>query len=303
LTRESLGREGNCWAAACQNLTGVDDRGVLRVAPVFSRSDVDAAGDVIAGHAESPMGGNDAALEVINNWRASHAFPLNAFKLTLRRNAYAVSAESQPPLVAQRIKRLPAITDKLQRIRRLKLSQIQDIGGCRAVLHDIKGVYDLRGFYGKSAIRHRLVNENDYLAKPKASGYRSIHLIYEYNSDRSGKHNGLKIEVQLRSRLQHAWATAVETVDFFSQRLKLKSGKGDPRWSRFFALMASVIAKRENAVIVPDTPEDDKARIAELKQLVSEIGALEKLTAYGQVLQLSEPTKLTLSDFLMVLTP
>jgi hypothetical protein len=275
---------------------------MLRVAPAHDRSVVDAAGDVIAGHALPSEGGTDAALEIVNNWRASHSFPLNAFKLTLRRNAYAVSAATQPPLVAQRIKRLPAITDKLKRLLRLKLSAIQDIGGCRAVLHDIKGVYDLRGFYGKSSIRHRLDNENDYLAKPKDSGYRGIHLIYEYKSDRSDLHNGLKIEVQLRTRLQHAWATAVETVGLFSNQ-SLKAGRGDAKWLRFFALMGSVIARRENAVIVPGTPATAEELISELKQLASDIGAREKLNAYGQMLQLSEPTRTTFSDFLLELKP
>ncbi|MBU6438396.1 MAG: hypothetical protein KGQ77_12790, partial [Betaproteobacteria bacterium] len=60
--------------------------------------------------------------------------------------------------------------------------------------------------------------------------------------------NNQKIEVQLRTRLQHAWATAVEIVDAFTgQALKsgLKLNSGDPKWRRFFALMSSVIAIRE----------------------------------------------------------
>ena len=43
------------------------------------------------------------------------------------------------------------------------------------------------------------------------SGYRGVHLIYRYNSDRKTEYNTLLIEMQLRSQLQHAWATAVET--------------------------------------------------------------------------------------------
>ena len=48
---------------------------------------------------------------------------------------------------------------------------------------------------------------------------------------------GLRIEIQIRSRLQHAWATAVETVDAFSgTSLKTTGGSGSEKtdWGRFY---------------------------------------------------------------------
>jgi len=47
--------------------------------------------------------------------------------------------------------------------------------------------------------------------------------------------------MQIRSRVQHAWATAVETVDMFSGQA-LKSSHGDDKWLRFFAVAASEMA-------------------------------------------------------------
>ena len=93
---------------------------------------------------------------------------------------------------------------------------MQDVGGARAVLPTIDEVDELRALYRRSRARHTLANEKDYIRNPKPSGYRGIHLVYRYQSDRSKVYNGLQIELQLRTRTQHAWATAVETVGTFS---------------------------------------------------------------------------------------
>jgi hypothetical protein len=52
----------------------------------------------------------EAALEIINNWRSSHSYPLNTFQMNLRRAATAIDADA---LIAQRIKRLSSISHKL----------------------------------------------------------------------------------------------------------------------------------------------------------------------------------------------
>ena len=65
----------------------------------------------------------------------------------------------------------------------------------------------------------------------------------------------MRIEIQLRSRLQHAWTAAVETMGTASGQA-LKSSEGDEGWLRFFVLMASEIAFSEGFPLVPDTPDD-----------------------------------------------
>ncbi|WP_457767666.1 RelA/SpoT domain-containing protein [Cyanobium sp. ULC082] len=73
----------------------------------------------------------------------------------------------------------------------------------------------------RGALKHKLLRVDNYQAEPKPSGYRGIHLIYRYRSNKSETYNGLLLEVQIRSPLQHAWATAVETVGtFLKQSLK-----------------------------------------------------------------------------------
>ncbi len=69
-----------------------------------------------------------------------------------------------------------------------------------------------------TARSNTLAQKDDYIEHPKESGYHGIHLIYQYRSDKRTDNNSLKIEVQLRSQLQHAWATAVETVGTFVQQ-------------------------------------------------------------------------------------
>jgi hypothetical protein len=119
----------------------------------------------------------------------------------------------------------------------MKLSRIQDIGGCRVVVSSVLEVDELVEYYKRtSRIKHELVREDAYILEPPPSGYRGVHLVYKYISDRRTTWNGLRIEIQLRSGLQHAWATAVETVGTFTQQA-LKSSQGGADWLRFFALI------------------------------------------------------------------
>jgi ppGpp synthetase/RelA/SpoT-type nucleotidyltranferase len=141
------------------------------------------------------------AISIINNWRSSHAYPLNTFQVYLRN----VGRKYEPDvLIAQRIKRLSSIRHKLDRFPRMKPSQMQDLGGCRAIFRDIESVADAMEYYtGTSSVKHQLVSVDDYVGNLKDSGYRGVHLVDRYFSDK-GKtaYNGLKIEIQLRSQFE-----------------------------------------------------------------------------------------------------
>lgn len=245
------------------------------VTPQYKRSEVDRAGRVLV---DSTSSGDqrEEALEVVNNWRSAHAFPLNTFQVGLRDAAWGVGGKF---LIAQRIKRLPSIKSKLERFSTMKLSQMQDIGGCRAVVDTCEKVFAFETAYKRSKRRHRLVHEDNYIAQPRDSGYRGVHLIYRYHSDRKPTFNDLKIEVQLRSVLQHAWATTVETVGTFLQQ-SLKASQGTPAWLRFFCLMGSAIAVREGTVIVPGTPSSEDGLVAEIRRFANELNVKERLEAY-----------------------
>ena len=210
---------------------------------------------------------------VINTWRSSHAGPLNTFRMNLRRRVRGRD------FVVQRLKRLPSIISKLERLPRIRLSQMQDIGGCRAVLRTSDHAYDLALDFVTSRIRHELVRHKNYIEYPRQSGYRSIHLVYEYNSDRSTHWRGLKTEIQIRSLLQHQWATAVETVGTFT-RYDLKSNLGDTIWLRFFALMSAVIAQSEGTPSIPNTPTSRSKVLNEIRECDHLRGISERLAAF-----------------------
>ena len=87
-------------------------------------------------------------------------------------------------LIAQRLKRLSSIDVKLKRNKHMKISQMQDLGGCRAVLRWPGAVEKLVKLYEESKaknphVRPELVKKYDYIRNTKAHRYRSIHLVYK----------------------------------------------------------------------------------------------------------------------------
>ena len=270
------------WATREYSLRDVDNAGVTLVSPV--------ATDVQFGD----------ALEVINNWRACHAFPVNTLRMYLWTQTKKVDRYG---LVAQRLKRLPAISLKLRLIPKLHLSQMQDIGGCRAVVGSIRAVRRLEQLYEDAQFKHRQVHYDDYIKYPRDTGYRGIHLIYRYFSDKNPVYNKQKVELQFRTRLQHAWATAVETVGTFKQQA-LKSGVGDEQWLRFFTLMGAALAAKEKTASVPGTPTNRHELVRELRHYVDELDVIGHLNSYRLILDaVPNPVFRRFPYFLLELKP
>jgi hypothetical protein len=270
------------------------------VDPLYSRTAVRRAGAAFIAPDTDPVAREEARI-VINNWRSAHGFPLNSMQMVLRHRASKVDPDAT---VAQRIKRLPSITQKLVRFQSMELDRMQDIGGCRAVVEDLGRLKDLEALYRTSRSSHRLVRTDDYVwDKPKLSGYRSLHLVYGYQGAKKS-HENLKIEIELRTRMQHAWATALETVYTFTAQA-LKASKGKAAWLRFFALMASEIAHLEGTSPVPGTPDDRQELVNEIRALAKKIQVVDRLRAYGMTLNFTEQNPPQRGDryFVLVLEP
>jgi hypothetical protein len=171
--------------------------------------------------------------------------------------------------------------------------------GCRGVVSTVRDVNDLVGAYLKSDLKHKLHTHDDYMLTPKPTGYRGVHLIYRYFSDKIDTYNTLKIEMQVRSQAQHAWATAVEIVGTFT-RQALKSSQGEDDWLRFFALMGSAIAAMEGTAAVPNTPADLDDLVAELNDAAQRLDAIGRLRAYGTAPQILESPESKKNHFFLL---
>ena len=255
-------------------------KGVEYPVCTISKTRIDRAGyklsHPLASHEQEDI---DGAIDIINNFRAAHNYPLLIFRLDLADKVRRIDVTAT---VAQRLKRLPSIEAKLRRLS-TRLTQMEAIGGCRAVVRSVRMVHRLANKYKRSKMGHQNLHIVDYVKEPRDTGYRGIHLIYAYQSQSKPQYNGLKIEIQLRSRSQHAWATAVETVDAFAQR-SLKDGTADAKWQRFFALMATFIAIREGCNPVPNTPTDPMLLNNEIRSLASELNVIQLLESYKATL-------------------
>ena len=199
----------------------------------YTRTQIKKAGKIFVS-SKATEGEKEQALVLINNWRASHSFPLQIIYTHVKKTA------GDGAIVAQRLKRLYSITQKLYRFPNMSLTAMQDIGGCRVIVDSIDDVFNMVESLRKSRMRHKLKEEYDYIRHPKEDGYRSYHLVYSYNSERNPKYNGLFVEIQIRTHIQHLWATAVETMDTFTGD-PLKIGQGDPDNKQFFILVSKLL--------------------------------------------------------------
>ncbi len=256
----------------------------------YSKERINRAGDILISESSSEEEKN-TAIEILDNWRAIHSYPMHVFKIRLKSKATSVDKNA---FTAQRLKRVPAIINKLKRSYNgrpptMKLSQMQDIGGCRAVLANVSQVRKLyQDYYLKGDLKHKRVGEKDYVENPKQDGYRSIHIIYKYFSDKGKKeYNGLLVEIQIRSKLQHIWATAIETVDFFT-RQAIKSNEGQEEWMEFFRLVSTAFAKMEGCAPVPNTPTDEKELYSQIKKKEAELNVIKKMTGWGAAIRVFE---------------
>lgn len=240
-----------------------------------SRKAIGRAGDILIREELLTEEYNDA-LEKLSNWRASHVYPLLIIHKLLLSRAKKIDKKV---LSAQRLKRVPSIVNKLKRYENMKLHRLQDIGGCRAILSDISQVYDLKNDITKKFSNHLLVKENDYIIEMKDSGYRGIHLIYKYQGKTHTNFNNHLIEIQLRTQLQHAWATSVEILGTYLDE-SLKSSQGSQEVLDFFKKVSLLFSFAEKNATDMNT-ESMKALKQSVIDDIKSLDIITKLKAFS----------------------
>lgn len=244
--------------------------------PNFTKGSLNRAGEVLIDNTAS-LEQRALALSLINHWRACHAYPVNTFQATLRQRLKSVCDNA---LVAQRMKRVPSIIKKLEKNSKMQLARMQDIGGLRAVVNSITEVNKLHLIYTNGSLTHDLLDTDDYIRTPKSSGYRSLHLIYKYKNPTAPEYDGLCIEIQIRTKLQHAWATAVETIGSFLNQA-LKSNEGSEEWLNYFKTVGAAFAIIEESPVSTEFQNMDHGEIfSKCVELEKHLDVRRKLSAF-----------------------
>ena len=207
-----------------------------------SKGQIDRAGRTLrrALTGDEPPPSDDEIVEataVVDAFRRAHRAPMMSARASLRS---CISSEGLAAAeLSQRLKRMPTIVDKLRRLPTMKLSSLQDLGGCRAVFATQEEVRRVQHRCMANSARRNGTEDTvrDYATMPRDSGYRAVHLWTRYR--------GMRVEIQLRTQLQHVWAANVENLTVITGT-DYKSGDGSPevhtwlrRVSRSYALTES----------------------------------------------------------------
>lgn len=221
--------------------------------PGGSKSRVTKAGAAVRAAAE-----DIEDLAVINVWRAAHKPVLNTFQSILRNRTRGTDV-----VVAQRHKRKRTIFGKLRRYPGMELARMDDVAGCRLIFPSISELYEFRDRLHKAKFNHKRKNDvdkYDYIKRPKNTGYRGIHDVYEYDvqSASGAGSKGLLIELQYRTSVQHAWATAVEVIGFITAS-QPKFQEGDQRYETAMLFASEIIARAHEDMrgFLPEMDDED----------------------------------------------
>jgi len=110
-----------------------------------------------------------------------------------------------------------SIIEKLRR-ETIRLSQVQDIAGCRVVVQDV-AAQDSAVAQLKARLPNAVVVDR---RKQPSHGYRAVHII--------ATAKGKPVEIQVRTELQHLWAQLSEKLsDLIDPAIKYGGGTPEAR--------------------------------------------------------------------------
>src|SRR6266571_2240257 len=148
-----------------------------------------------------------------------------------------------------RPKHLYSIYAKM-RAKALDFSEIRDVSGLRVLVEDTKDCYTVLG------VVHNLWTPvpkefDDYISRPKANLYRSLHTAVMLPEGRS-------LEVQIRTREMHREAELGVAAHWrYKEGAKRADGKGDP-FDEKIAWLRQMLAWRDDIVDASDWVEQSK---------------------------------------------
>lgn len=183
-----------------------------------SKTQIDRLGDRLKGgdHTEDD-------LQSLDDYRRSFGEAYQAVIRTIRQRGESPTGRMAKSTVS--------IVEKLRR-ESIRLSQIQDIAGCRIIVVNVvrqdQVVAFLKTDFPEAAVIDRRVSPS--------YGYRAAHIIAEVS--------GKPIEIQVRSSLQHLWAELSEKAsDILDPTIKY--GGGPDSWRTILTVSSKEVAAYE----------------------------------------------------------
>lgn len=257
--------------------------------PPESKSAIKRAGRAISDGTPTPED-----YELVDLWRAAHGYVINTFQAWIKNHIKRKGYEVE---FAQRLKRRNTVVDKLRRRDDsgqpliADVSSMHDFAGCRMIFNNIEELNDFRAYMHSQTIvknvKHVLrypPEKYNYIEHPKSTGYRGIHDVYRHLPRGSEREEGKKpwdnllVEIQYRTRAQHAWATAVEISDLVDGE-RTKFEMNESKRGRFFAIASELIARDHEGIERAFLECSISDLQQELKNLENELGILQRLSA------------------------
>jgi putative GTP pyrophosphokinase len=161
---------------------------------------------------------------MLDDYRLSFGEAYDAVVRTIR-NQLKLEPTGRPA------KSTSSLVEKLHR-ESIRLSQVQDIAGCRVVVGDVakqdQVVASLEAAFAGASVVDRRTNPS--------YGYRAVHVIAQIS--------GKLIEIQVRTALQHLWAEYSEALsDEFDTAIKY--GGGEDRLRQMLTATSATVAELE----------------------------------------------------------
>ncbi len=127
-----------------------------------------------------------------------------------------VGAYSPIEQVTGRVKTISSILEKAQK-KNFELDQfeemIDDIAGIRIICQFVEDIYKVVDIIKKRSDM-RIKREKDYINNMKKSGYRSYHLIVNYDVETLKGKKELQVEIQIRTLAMNFWATIEHSLQY-----------------------------------------------------------------------------------------
>ncbi|MBC5638658.1 MULTISPECIES: GTP pyrophosphokinase family protein [Ornithinibacillus] len=118
--------------------------------------------------------------------------------------------------IVGRVKPVQSILEKAEK-RKIPLNRIeqdiQDIAGIRVVCQFVDDIYTVVEML-RSRKDFTIVEEKDYIANEKESGYRSFHMLIEYPVETIHGNKVIMAEIQIRTLAMNFWATNEHSLNY-----------------------------------------------------------------------------------------